>query len=126
MGEAQNTLFEPKFNRSIKVETSEQKITSHAGAVLLRETDHQLGLIESVANQIQDPRNPEKIRYTTAELLRERIYAMALGSENQDDLDRLAHDPAMRMATWDRPGEADLMNNLGSSSGWPVSRHSLG
>ncbi len=53
MGEAQNTLFEPKFNRSIQVETSEQKITSHAGAVLLREADHQLGLIESVANQIQ-------------------------------------------------------------------------
>ena len=38
---------------------------------------------------------------------------MSLGSEHQDDLDRLAHDPAMRMATWNRPGEADLMNNLG-------------
>ncbi len=126
MGEAQNTLFEPEFNRSIKVQAFSQRITSHAGAVLLREADHQLGLVESLAGQIQDPRNPDKIRYTTTELLRERIYAMAMGSENQDDLDRLAHDPAMRMATWDRPGEADLMNNLGSSSGWPVSRHNPG
>jgi hypothetical protein len=112
MGEAKDTQFEPEFNRSIKVETSEQRITSHAGAVLLREADHQLGLIESLADQIQDPRNPEKIRYTTAELLRERIYALALGSENQDDLDRLAHDPAMRMATWDRPGEEVLEQRL--------------
>ena len=95
MGEAQGTLFEPEFNRSIKVQTFSQKLTSHAGAVLLRETDHQLGLVESLAEQLHDPRTPEKIRYTTAELLRERLYALAMGSENQDDLDRLAHDPAM-------------------------------
>jgi len=114
MGEAQSTLFEPEFNRSIKVQTSEQRITSHAGAVLLREIDHQLGLVESLAEQLTDPRNPEKIRYTASELLRERIYAFALGSENQDDLDRLAHDPAMRMATWDRPGEEVLQQRLAS------------
>jgi len=114
MGEAQGTLFEPGFNRSIKIQTSEQRITSHAGAVLLREADHQLGLIESLAGQITDPRDPEKIRYTATELLRERIYALALGSKNQDDLDRLAHDPAMRMATWDRPGEEVLQQRLAS------------
>jgi len=114
MGETQNTLFEPEFNRSIKVQTFSQRITSHAGAVLLREADHQLGLVESLALQINDPRNPEKIRYAATELLRERIYAMSMGSENQDDLDRLAHDPAMRMATWDRPGEEVLEQRLAS------------
>jgi hypothetical protein len=114
MGEAQGTLFEPEFNRSIKVQTSDQRITSHAGAILLRELDHQLGLVESLGEQLTDPRNPDKIRYTATELLRERIYALALGSENQDDLDRLAHDPAMRMATWDRPGEKVLEQRLAS------------
>ncbi len=49
MGEAQDTLFEPEFNRAVKVQTSEQRITSHAGAVLLREADHRLGLVESLA-----------------------------------------------------------------------------
>ncbi len=34
MGEAQDTLFEPEFNRAVKVQTSEQRITSHAGAVM--------------------------------------------------------------------------------------------
>lgn len=114
MGEAQGTLFEPEFNRSIKVRTFDQKITSHAGAVLLRETDHKLGLIESLAGRIADPRHPNKIRYTAAELIRERIYAMALGDEAQDDLDRLAHDPAMRMATWNRPGQEVLEQRLAS------------
>ena len=116
MGEAQGTLFEPEFNRAIKVQTSEQRITSHAGAVLLREADHQLGLIESLAEQLDDPRQSKKIRYQAVELLRERIYAFALGSENQDDLDRLAHDPAMRMANWDRPGEEVLEQRLASQS----------
>ncbi|NOZ39644.1 MAG: hypothetical protein GXP24_05395 [Planctomycetes bacterium] len=73
MGEAQGTLFEPEFSRSLKVPTSEQRITSHAGAVLLREADHQLGLVESLAEKIHDPRHPEKIRYTATELLRERL-----------------------------------------------------
>ena len=114
MGEAQDTLFEPEFNRAVKVQTSEQRITSRAGAVLLREADHQLGLVESLAERLHDPRHPEKVRYTAVELLRERIYALALGSKNQDDLDRLAHDPAMRMATWDRPGEEVLEERLAS------------
>lgn len=114
MGEAQGTLFEPEFNRAIKVQTFSQKLTSHAGAVLLREADHQLGLVESLSESIHDPRQPEKIRYTATELLRERLYALAMGSENQDDLDRLAHDPAMRMAVWNRPGEQVLEERLAS------------
>ena len=114
MGEAQDTLFEPEFNRAVKVQTSDQRITSHAGAILLREIDHQLGLIESMGERVLDPRHPKKVRYTATELLRERIYALALGSSDQDDLDRLAHDPAMRMATWDRPGEEVLEQRLAS------------
>lgn len=114
MGEVQGTLFEPDFNRSIKVQTSEQRITSHAGALLLREADHRLGLVESLVERITDPRDPEKIRYTAVELLRERIYAFALGESAQDDADRLAHDPAMRMAAWDRPGEEVLQQRLAS------------
>lgn len=114
MGEVQPTLFEPDFNRAIKVQANDQRITSNAGALLLREVDHQLGLIESLSGKITDPRNPAKIRYLISELLRERIYGLALGYSAQDDLDRLAHDPAMRMAVWDRPGEQVLDERLAS------------
>jgi hypothetical protein len=132
MGEAQCSVFEPEFNRSIKVQTTDQRITSHAGAILLREFDHQLGLTESIGEQVIDPRDPDKVRYTATELLRERIYALALGSQDQDDLDRLAHDPAMRMATWDRPGEEVLEQRLASQPtqsrliDWLASRENRG
>jgi hypothetical protein len=114
MGEAQGSLFEPEFNRAIKVQATDQRITSNAGALLLREADHRLGLVESLSQRILDPRDPDCIRYNVCELLRERLYAMALGYQAQDDLDRLAHDPAMRMAVWDRPGEEVVQERLAS------------
>ncbi len=114
MGEAQTSVFDPDFNRSIKVKAVDQRLTSHAGAVLLRDFDHQLGLTESLADRLIDPRRQDRIRYQGVELLRERIYAMAMGDAHQDDLDRLAHDPAIKMAAWDRPGEEVLNQRMAS------------
>lgn len=114
MGEAKEWLFEPSFNRAVKVCASDERITSDAGLLLLREADHRLGLTESLAGQLCDPRRPELIRYKIVELLRERLYALALGYSAQDDADRLAHDPAMKLAAWDRPGEQTLDERLAS------------
>jgi hypothetical protein len=106
--------FEPSFNRAVKVQSRDQRLSSDAGAVLLREADHRLGLVESLAAGLRDPRNPEKIRYTQAELLRERIYALALGYGAEDDLDLLAHDPVLKVAVWDRPGDHVVEERLAS------------
>ena len=56
MGEMQEWLFEPSFNRAVKVCASDERITSDAGFVLLREADHRLGLTESLAQRLVDPR----------------------------------------------------------------------
>ncbi len=114
MGEPQGWLFEPSFNRSVKVQASDERITSDGGFLLLREADHRLGLTEWLAGQLDDPRRQDLIRYQLVELLRERLYALALGYSAQDDADRLAHDPAMKLAAWDRPGESVLEERLGS------------
>ena len=114
MSEAQGCLFTPSFNRAIKIRQRDSRLTSHAGAIILREADHRLGLLKSLVGRMHDPRHPERIRYTLLELLRERIFALALGESAQDDLDRLAFDPALRMATWDRPGEQVLDERLAS------------
>lgn len=114
MGEAQGRMFEPTFNRAVKVEASDCRLTSDAGALVLREVDHRLGLTAAIAQQFHDPRDPDKIRYEMVELLRERIYLQALGYAAQDDADRLAHDPALRVSVWDRPGEVVLEERLAS------------
>lgn len=114
MGEAQATLFEPDFNRSVKVQSTDQRLTSNAGVILLREADHRLGLIDSIAQKINDPRDSRRIRYTVGELIRERVFAMGLGYSAQDDLDRLAHDPAFRAAVWSRSGDEVIAERLAS------------
>lgn len=114
MSEAQEWLFEPTFNRAVKVCASDERITSDAGLLLLREADHGLGVTESLARKLFDPRRQDLIRYQLVELLRERLYALALGYSAQDDADRLAHDPAMKLAAWDRPGKQTLDERLAS------------
>lgn len=114
MGEVKRNVFEPDFNRSIKVEATDQRLTSNAGVLLLREADEQLQLISSIAEEMCDPRDPDHIRYTLTELIRERVYAMSLGFSAQDDLDLLCHDPAFRMAVWDRRGDQVVEERLAS------------
>jgi hypothetical protein len=114
MGEGKRPFFEPSFNRSIKVQGGDDRLTSNGGAILLREADHRLALIDSLDQQLADPRQAHLIRYALSELLRERIYGLALGYHAQDDLDRLAHDPVLRMATWNRPGQRVVEERLAS------------
>ena len=114
MGEAQGNLFEPDFNRSIKVESTDERLTSNAGVLLLREADHRLQVIQTITKSMRDPRRPDLIRYSLAELIRERVFAMCFGCSSQDDVDLLCHDPAFRLAVWDRRGESALNERLAS------------
>jgi hypothetical protein len=104
----------PTFNRAVKVRGKDDRITSDAGFLLLREVDHLLEITAGLAADLYDPRKQEKIRYTLVELLRERIYALAVGYPTQDDLDILAHDPALKASVWDRPGEQVTEERLAS------------
>ncbi|MEP0845259.1 MAG: transposase [Phycisphaerae bacterium] len=103
-GGAGGWLFEPTFNRAIKLRQADPRITSDAGALLLRKADHRLGLTADRAAQLTDHRRPDRIRYLQIELLRRHLYALALGYAHQDDQDTLVHDVALKLAVWDRPG----------------------
>jgi len=97
-------LFDFTFNHSVKLRSQTPNVTSNAGVLLLREADQRLAITRDIAGRLVDHRDPEWIRYPLAELLRERLYATALGHSRQDDADVLAHDPAFKTAVWDQPG----------------------
>ena len=80
----------------------------------MREAEERLGLVESIASRLYDPRRRDLIRYHIDKLLRERIFSRALGYNVEDEADLLAHDPAMRIATWNRPGERVLEERIAS------------
>jgi hypothetical protein len=54
-------------------------MTSDAGGLLLRETDHRLKLLPRFAQCFLDARNPERIQHTVREMVSQRVYALALG-----------------------------------------------
>jgi hypothetical protein len=108
VGEADPTRFPFSFNRSLAFEGRPERLTRDAGALLLRETDERIGLTRRLAARLLDPREPFFVVHPLVELLRARLYAMALGHRDQDDLDDLRDDPALRLAVSERSGDAPL------------------
>ena len=83
MVERQGSLFEPSFNRSVKVQATDDWITSDAGLILLRDADHRLGITESLARGLCVPRHPDRIRHQIVGLLRERVCSLAKGTQRK-------------------------------------------
>ena len=57
-------------------------MTSDAGVMLLGATDRKLGLMQAAAHCIADPRKALLITHSAADLLRQRVYGLALGWED--------------------------------------------
>ena len=68
-------------------------LSSDGGALLLRELDRRLGVIERLAGCFLDLRAQHLVEHSVPELLRQRIGALALGYEDLNDHDRLRLDP---------------------------------
>jgi hypothetical protein len=66
---------------------------SNGGLLLLREAER-LRLAEAMP----DRRDPDRIRHTMFEMVMPRVLAIACGHEDAIDLDRLRHDPLMKLA----------------------------
>ena len=79
------------------------RLTSDAGALLLREADRQLGLTAELAECIADPRDPAKITHDLKTLLRQRILGIALGYEDLNDHATLRDDPLFAILAEQRP-----------------------
>ena len=73
-------------------------ITSDGGVLLLQQVDRRLGLSEAVARTLDDPRRQASIDHNSLSLLRQRVYALALGYEDLNDHETLRLDLAIQTA----------------------------
>ena len=73
-------------------------MTSDGGVMLLNETDRKLGLTQAAARCIPDPRSPLLITHAVRDMLRQRVYGLALGWEDLNDHKDLRLDVAMQTA----------------------------
>jgi len=87
--------FQAHFSRQVVARFDGGAMTSDGGAVLLRETDRRLNLLARLAACFEDHRQPWLVSHTVAELVAQRVYALALGYEDLTDHDQLREDPLL-------------------------------
>ena len=94
------------------------QISSDGGVLLLAGADKRLGLIDTLAALIPDPRDPALITHTMADILRARVFAIACGYPDADDLDDLRLDPAFKLACGRLPESGDDLASQPTMSRW--------
>jgi hypothetical protein len=100
------SFFEPQV---VTAAFDDGAVTSNAGLALLAQLDQKLGWTERLSRCVLDGRNPLLVIHSVHDLLRQRVYQIALGYEDCDDTDRLRSDPLLKAACGRHPVEdADL------------------
>ena len=82
------------------------RLTTDAGALLLREIGQELGLFDALDRVIPDPRWLPIVVHDQKAMLAQRIVAIALGYEDLNDHQALRRDPALQLAAGKDPDQA--------------------
>ena len=101
--------FGSLFSKEIIADFEGGRITSDAGGLLLRELDQRYRLAEKAARCLHDPREARKVKHDLLTLVRQRLFAIAQGYEDNNDAAALARDPAFKIMAGKAPESvADL------------------
>lgn len=100
--------FEAHFSRRVVASFEGGTITSDAGALLLRQVDRRIGLLPRLAQCFTDFRHPVYVSHQVAEMVSQRVYALALGYEDLNDHDQLRHDPLLGMLSGKQKTDSGL------------------
>ena len=90
-------LFASLGRKKIQADFNGGSLTSDAGALLLRELDTRMGLVEAINHCIPDPRNPLYTIHQQRTMLAQRIFGIALGYEDLNDHQSLRQDPLFQI-----------------------------
>jgi len=89
---SQPLLFHDFGPRVVTARFDGGDITSDGGMTLVGATDERLGLLERAASCFVDHRDPGRVQHSVLELLRQRVFGLALGYEDLVDHDELRRD----------------------------------
>jgi hypothetical protein len=95
--------------REIVAEFSGGTVSSDGGALLLQEADSKMNLLARLSECFIDRRNPVLIEHSIKQMIRQRVYALALGYEDLNDHEQLRQDPLLSaLAGKAQPGTEPL------------------
>src|SRR5258708_27935779 len=88
--------FDPK-RKPVVAAFDAEHASSDGGAILLKGIDTQLGLTKRLAACLQYERQPGKIQHQTLELFRQRVFGLACGYADCNDVARVADDAVHKL-----------------------------
>ncbi len=95
---SETMLFPACRKRRVEAAFDGGEVTSNGGALLLRQVDRRLGLTAAVAGALSDVRQRGKVKHRLVDMLRQRVFGIALGYEDLNDHAALRHDGALQTA----------------------------
>ena len=101
----------PVENKEVCARFDGGRLSSDGGVLVLREIEKRLGLAARLAGCLTDARDPAGTTHSYADMIGARLFAIACGYEDCDDLDVLRFDPAFKLVCGRLPETGrDLMS----------------
>jgi hypothetical protein len=100
--------FTAHFSRRVETGFTAGQISSDGGALLLREVDLKIRLLDRLTGCFSDGRSGFRIQHQMSEMLAQRIYGLALGYEDLNDHQQLRNDPLLAVLSGKRKLEEPL------------------
>ena len=94
---AQVTFEFQGLRQPVVAQFDQAHASSDGGAVLLKALDDRLGLTRRLAASLTDRRQPGKVQHELSELVRQRVYGIACGYADCNDVARVATDPIHKL-----------------------------
>jgi hypothetical protein len=104
--------FTAHFSRRVEAGFTAGQVSTDGGALLLREADRKIRLLDRLTECFWDGRSPLLIQHRLPEMLAQRIYGLALGYEDLNDHEQLRNDPLLGVLS----GKRELAEPLAGKS----------
>jgi hypothetical protein len=73
------------------------KLTSDGGLIWLAKANEELGVCEEIASHVPEWRKGPSLRHSLVRLVKQRVFQIACGYEDQNDSDTLRSDPLLKL-----------------------------
>lgn len=91
-------VYDFSLPRPLVVQFSELELSSDAGILLARQAEEQVKVCCTLAESIEEWRDPNKITHSLYQLVSQRVYQLVGGYEDANDSNQLRHDPIYKIA----------------------------
>lgn len=105
--DAHSVLFADAFKKPVRVEFDGVAQSSDAGMLLLKSADDVLQLTSRLGAHLIDDRSQQKVRHTYEACFTQRVFCIASGYEDGNDMTKMRHDPALLLSCGRDPLDPD-------------------